>query len=74
MSGVPWLPNLTGGLALRTVVRGEHDQRVVVDAELLQRVEDLADMIVALHHLVTVLADARLARELLRREIREMPH
>ena len=67
MSGVPWLPNLADSLALRPVVRGEDDERVVVDAEFLQRVEDLADVVIAFHQLVAVLADARFARELLRR-------
>ena len=42
--------------------------------ELLERVEHLPDVIVALHHLVAVLPDARLAGELLGREIRRVPH
>jgi hypothetical protein len=41
--------HLPGGLALRPVIRGEDDKRVVVDAEVLQRVEDLADVVIALH-------------------------
>ena len=66
--------HLACSLALRPVVRGEDDKSVVVDAELLQCVEDLADVVIALHQLVAVLTDARLGLELLGREIRKMPH
>ena len=65
--------HLAGCHALRPVVGGEDDEGIVIDAEPLQRVEDLADVVVAFHQFVAVLADARFARELLRREIGEMP-
>src|SRR5229473_1163333 len=66
--------HLAGGLALRSVVRGKDNQRVVVNAKFLQRVENLADVVIALHQLVAVLANPRLAGELLRRKVREMSH
>ena len=49
-------------LTLRPIVRSEYQQRIVIDAKLLQRVEDLADVLVAFHQLVAVIADARFAR------------
>ena len=64
MSGA-LVAHLAGGLALRTVVRGEDEQRVVVDLEFLQRVEDLADVVVAFHDLVAVLTNLGLSGELL---------
>jgi hypothetical protein len=42
---------------LRPIVRGEDNKRVIVDAEFLQRVEDLADVVIAFHQLVAVLAN-----------------
>jgi len=46
MSGVLWLPVFACGLALWAVVRGKDDNGVVVNAKLLQRVEDLADVVI----------------------------
>jgi hypothetical protein len=59
------IAHLPGGFVLRSIIRGEDDKRVVVNAELLQRVEDLADVVIAFHQLVTVLTNLRPARELL---------
>jgi hypothetical protein len=42
----------------------EDDNRVVVDPEVLQRIEDLAHVEIALHHLVAVVADAGLPGKL----------
>src|SRR5262249_42801957 len=66
--------HLAGGLTLWPVVRSEDDQRVVVDAEFLERVEDLPDVVIAFHRLVTELADATPAREVLRWKIRKVTH
>ena len=74
MSGVPWLPISRAVSPCGPLSEAKTTKRVVVDPEFLQRVEDLADVVVAFHQLVAVLADARFARELLRREIRKMPH
>jgi len=45
------------GLALWAIVGGEDDDGVSVNAKLFQRVEDLADVVVPFHQLVTVVAD-----------------
>ena len=74
MFGVPWLPISRAVSPCGPLSEAKTTQRVVVDAELLQRVEDLADVVIAFHHLVAVLTNPRLARELLRREIWKMPH
>jgi hypothetical protein len=66
--------HLAAGLPLWSIVRSEDDERVVVDREFLERVEDLTDVVIAFHQLVTELADARLAQELLRWEIRKVSH
>ena len=60
--------------APRAVVGGEDQDRVVLDFEVLQRVHDLPDVIVALHHLVAVLPDARFAGELPGRIVRRVTH
>ena len=44
------------------------------DGATAQCLEDLANVVVAFHHPVTILADPRLPRELLRREVRIMTH
>jgi len=53
-----------GGLALRSVVRGEREDRVIVELEFFESVKDLADVVVAFHQLVAVLTDLGLARAL----------
>src|SRR4029450_9734546 len=68
------IAKFAGEVCPRPIVRGEHEQRVVVDAELLQRIEDLADVVVPFHDLVAVLADAGLALELAGWKVRRMPH
>jgi hypothetical protein len=70
----PLVAHLTSGLTLGPVVRGKHEDRVVVELEFLERVEDLPDVVVAFHQFVTVLSDSRFARERIGREIWKMPH
>ena len=70
----PLISQIPDDLTFRPVVRGEDEKRVVVDLEVFQRLEDPADVVVAFHHPVTILANPRLPRELLRREVRKMPH
>ena len=62
------------GLTLWSVVGGKDDDGVVVDAKFFQRVEDAADVVVALHQLIAVVADPRLTLELFRRKVRKVPH
>ena len=62
------------GLAIWSVVGGKDDDACCLDAEFLERVENPADVIVALHQLVAVVADPRLALELLRGQVRDVSH
>jgi len=68
------ISQIADDLTFRPVVRGEDEKRVVVDIEVFQRLEDPADVVVAFHHSVTILANPRLPRKLLRRQVRKMPH
>jgi hypothetical protein len=62
------------GLAIWSIVGGEDDDGALFNAKFLQRVENAADVVIAFHQLVAVVADPRLALELLRRQVRHVPH
>src|SRR5262245_25340180 len=62
------------GLAIRSIVWGKDEESAVGNAKFFEHVEDVADVVVPLHHLVAVVANPRLALELTRRQVWHVPH
>ena len=57
--------HLTCRLALRSIIRCKNNKRIVVETKLFHCVDDLPNVMIAFHKLVTVLPNLRLARKLL---------
>src|SRR6476661_5450970 len=71
MSGDPWLP-ISRAVSPWGPLSEAKTRRVLSSTP--SSFNDLTDVIIAFHELVAILTDPRLARELLRRQVRKMPH